>query len=225
MMHGAKLFFLAVLLTSTASAQADIDALIEQMAEKHAFPAQQTLAEEITDALIERLQQEPLEAVYDALSGHAQQNVHVVTWEDGDRRIGLATLWHRNNYQPVRFNSEHFADKVAYSPEVYPIIQWRRADGSWAAQPLYSTEGEWPNEHTQGAKADFYEIHKLSSPNQELYLLLGVNSGTQFPAYLPFLVIGFDDDELVLDYPAFEERHPLLEATVYDNDEPAAYLD
>lgn len=218
-------FLSMVLLVNTVSAQSDMDGLIGKMADEHWVPGQQSLAEEISDVLLARLHQESLTEVVESLSERSRESINTASLSTDQREINLAVLWHPNRFQSIRFSSEEYADKEEQGADFYPFIQWRRPDGLWVAQSLHTLEGSWPEARTQGDKVNFYEIHPLDSAEHELYLLVGVHPGTQSPALVSFLVIGFDGDQLLFNYPAFEARYPLLQASVYDNEKPGAYFD
>ena len=213
------LFFLA----TSAVAQPDVNALIEEMVSNGYPPEQEKLAARITDALIERAHEVALPALIEDLQPDNQQHLRQVSWQQSDRAIHVATLWHQNSFQHVRYEQQECSGQNCYAINVYPIIQWRKANGSWGARSLYKMDGEWPQVRQEGAQAEVRAIHKLQPADEELYLLLGDQAGNREPAYITALVIAFEGDELKLDYPAFKQRYPLLEASIYDARKPNSY--
>lgn len=103
----------------------------------------------------------------------------------------------------------------------YPIIQWKKPDGSFGAYNL-----------SKKINSHFYEIIKLKSKYKNLFLVFGVERGNISHIYYTVFIMQFNKDYLILDYPAlfgfsnityvnsdlsFDERDQILKIELHDS--------
>jgi len=88
-----------------------------------------------------------------------------------------------------------------------PIVQWVKPDGSYGAYELFP---QAKKRGFTGIETHFQAIHKLPAEDQTLYLLVGKEEVDREYYLGHAMVIQVKGPYLILDYPAFQERDPIL---------------
>ncbi|MCE7055965.1 hypothetical protein LZF95_14885 [Algoriphagus sp. AGSA1] len=229
------LLLINLLIFHNALSQAGIDDLFQQLKKERFLPKQEEIATQIYDSLEHMLKKIPADEVLSLIEPTSSDHLRLTTFTPEEttqaRAVSILVLTHKNYFKEVYFSEWTSPEGTAvYAEEYYPTMQWTGEDGLLKSKKLYERKEETApgSDYTfhsyKGTKSDFYEIHKLPSKNNELYLLSGINPSDRMPALLSFFVVEIKDDELSLDYPAFEGISPLLQCTIYDRSSPDAYF-
>ncbi len=229
------LLLINLLIFHNGFSQSGINDLFQQLKKERFLPKQEKIATQIYDSLEHMLKKLPAEELFSSIDPEFSDHLRLVALSPDTngqfREMKIVTLTHKNYFKEVYFpGAPGSLDTSVYAEEYYPTMQWTGEDGLLKSKKLYERKEETApgSDYTfhsyKGTKSDFYEIHKLPSKNNELYLLSGINPSDRMPALLSFFVVEIKDDELSLDYPAFEGISPLLQCTIYDRSSPDAYF-
>ena len=112
--------------------------------------------------------------------------------ESGDRRLRSYTYYHY---------SGGTAGMIGHT-----ILQWTKENGTLGAYNLFRQR----ESGFKGTNAHIHEIHELNSPKHDLYLLYGDEKCSSLCFLSTWLVVQLKGPYLILDYPAFPDKSPML---------------